>query len=155
MLFNGWFTGSGCVPRFLRKYIAMQQTDHFNLSEFLTISYIFVFLSKHHSVKTALKPSSYRSKFSSTRKTSPAVKKVKGSSFMLRASLCYQLHYLTYYLTHNFCYLARMNLPLRELSRNSILQQVYFEKEGSCSTLCNVCYSKNKNRETTIRSLFD
>ena len=41
--------------------------------------------------------------------TSPAVKKVKDrSSIILRASLCYELHYPSYtcYLTHN-CVIAR------------------------------------------------
>ena len=52
------------------KYMAIQQII---LSiQFLTSLYLFVFLSKNPSLKTALKPSSYKSKFSSTRETSGA-----------------------------------------------------------------------------------
>ena len=47
---------------------------------FLASLYLFAFLSKNQSVKTTLKASSYKFKFSSTRKTSPAViKKVNRS----------------------------------------------------------------------------
>ena len=52
----------------------------FYTTRFLASLYLFVFLWKDHSVKTTLKLSSYKGKFSSTRKTSPAVKKVKGGS---------------------------------------------------------------------------
>ena len=33
---------------------------------------------------------------------------------------------------------------------NSVLKQVYFEKVGSCCTLCFVCYSKNKNEDDAL-----
>ena len=38
------------------------------------------------------------------------------------------------------------------MSRNSILQQVYFEKVGSRSTLIlyNVCYNKNENEDDAL-----
>ena len=36
------------------------------------------------------------------------------------------------------------------MSRNSILQLVYFEKVGSRSTLYNVCYSKNENEDDAL-----
>ena len=49
---------------------------------FLASLYLFVFLSKNQSVKTTLKASSYKCKFSSTRKTSPAVIKMVNRSLI-------------------------------------------------------------------------
>ena len=60
------------MPDLSPKKIYGDATDYFNLSGIQPVLKVFVSLSKNHSVTTGLKPLSYKSKFSSIRKTSSA-----------------------------------------------------------------------------------
>ena len=103
-------------------------------------------------VKTTLQPSSNKCKFSSTWKTFPVVKKVKGNCIMLRASICYKLHYLTCYLTHNFVIARKWSCLYHKCLATVFCSRFFFffQKVGSHFRLCNVCYSKNENVDDAL-----
>ena len=83
-------------------------------------------LKKNHSVKTGLKPSSYK------------------STFLLSPPLLLKAHYVICCLTHNFV-IAQWGLAASNINISLLFCSKYtFQKVGSRSPLRYVCYSKNK-----------